>query len=705
MLPAEVGDPVTTLEQQAEFYGRWRSGNHFADAKPDMYVEYRTGRYLHRYELWDGPPVHAIVGGAMRVGAEPGQTFPTEGRRLFWQNFWTPDDGPDGIYTELPNVLNWDVPKSSQNNGIGVLTIAVENIAYPEETGPGGVYHSIRRGYYAPKRGFRPAGQPPLYDNGEQVVANDWFDRFNSGGQIRVWFGYGDLFVPLGPFLIDDVDTTSKPDRITITARDHGQTLTDMRVFGWNKEPRIKVPVIFRDRLEADNTKKVGYDVSASSAHSDHPVSEVQDTDSDTFWLSDGHNGPNFTEWVQLKVPEGRYEDFYFYPRQRGYEIFVSIYAKDRVGKPPTRNNAEIPEGWVDLGNGDVPGDNGGVPYVHHRKGLDSKPYRGVGLQDVYRLGKGSIIRVSIRQLARRQDNDYYAAVNRFFAWKRTVEPEVIRKHHILVDDVADMVRVVLRWAGFKEWDVETAGVRLHGRQVFGGETFYIDIIKKAMELTGSTFFMRNGTPDQENSVGVPCFRRPVVVDLGDDRVPVRALVRDTDLLEDIQTKRTDEPLAYIIRVRGKKEKSSEGGEKIDGDREPRLMYVYRPPWWRKLGGVVKHWVTTNNSFATKDQVKFAAWFVALQQALESDKATCGIPIYPEYECEGKRFGLELDSHLAVYDVGTGLVTRLWISELQMRYRRAEQPENVLSVGGALADSRDVRQICALINDTPRGDE
>lgn len=689
-LPAGLSAP--DADTVPVFTGRWRSADHIGPAKPRMYVEYRTGRIMHGYAPWHGSPVRAFVaGGYVRQRGEAAPSgWPVTGYgRLYWQNTWTPDAGDDGVWRQLPNCAEFDVQHNLQNNGIAVLTLTVENIAYPELTGPLGVYHSIKRGYYAPKRGYVPAGQPRLTDASGPVAKEAWYGKLNQSGQIRPWVGYGDLLVPLGPFLIDDIDTESHPDRITITARDHGQVLTDMRIFGWNKEPRILDPMVMRDRREADNERKVGYNYRASSSADGHPVSLAADHgDSDSYWLSDAHGGRNFTEWIQLHVPAGRYEELYFYPRQRGYEIFVSVYSRNSPGRA---------DGWVDLGHGDVPGANGGVPYVHHRKGLDNKA-GWVSLKDVYHLGKGSTIRVSIRHLASRPAG-YAAGANALFANKRADSSDARKHHHVLVDDVSDMVRVVLRWAGFKEWDVETSGVRLKERQVFPRSAFYFDVIKKAMELTGYQFFMKAGTGD-DDSIGIPCFRRPLVVD---ERIRSRAVARDTDLLEGIKTKDSDENKAYIIRVRGKTAKESKGGLPLSGDRSKRLMFVYRPPWWRKLGGIVKHVVFTNNAFKTVDDCKFACYFIALQEALESDKGTCQIPILPGFEVDGARFGLDLDSHLSVRDVGTGLVTRLWISGLQLSFRQAEQPRNTMTVDGALADTRDIRTITQLIDKTPRG--
>ena len=500
--------------QTPNFTGQPRPPAHIGDAKPVSVAYVRTGRLMHAYDVWEGPPVNAFVaGGYFR---SPGEDLPQgwpEGPiggfgRQFWQNFWTPDDGEDGEFTQLPNVLEWNEQHNLQNNGIKVLSITVENIVYPAVAGPGGTYHQVKRGYLAPLRGYDPPGpRLPLIENGVALARNEWYRKLNSGScQIKLWAGYGDALVPVFVGLVDDAELESNPDRIVITARSMGQSLTDMRLFGWNKEPRIKDPVVFQDRLLADKTKKVGYDPDASSSSDGHPPSLVLDDDSDTFWQSHGHDGPNFTEWVEISLPQGRYENFFLFPRYTGMDIWVSLYARDQDDGPATRDGEELSEGWVEHeepGMGDVPGENGGIPFIRHREGMPAQGEHW-GLRAIYQLGAGSRLRVHFRSLRRTDDGTYRAAVNRLYSLHRVRDPAVIEKHWVLVDDVADMVKTVLRWAGYKDWDVESTGVRLTDKFVCPRSTFYIDVIKKAIEVTGYVFFERNPT-SADDSLGIPC--------------------------------------------------------------------------------------------------------------------------------------------------------------------------------------------------------
>jgi hypothetical protein len=53
-------------------------------------------------------------------------------------------------------------------------------------------------------------------------------------------------------------------------------------------------------------------------------------------------------------------------------------------------------------------------------------------------------------------------------------------------------------------------------------------------------------------------------------------------LLTGIDVKQTDEPLAYIIRVRGRE---SADGQRSAAAAPKRIMFTYRPPWTRLTDG------------------------------------------------------------------------------------------------------------------------
>jgi hypothetical protein len=71
--------------------------------------------------------------------------------------------------------------------------------------------------------------------------------------------------------------------------------------------------------------------------------------------------------------------------------------------------------------------------------------------------------------------------------------------------------RCILRWAGFKEWEVENTGVRLKRPFVVNAGDFLIDAIQAAQtRRPASTFFIKDPTDADDLSIGVPVFRNAV---------------------------------------------------------------------------------------------------------------------------------------------------------------------------------------------------
>jgi len=273
----------------------------------------------------------------------------------------------------------------------------------------------------------------------------------------------------------------------------------------------------------------------------------------------------------------------------------------------------------------------------------------------------------------------------------RRLTPEAIRARWIIVEDAADIVKVILRWAGFKDWEVESTGVKLRDKLVFNRGSFYVDVIKKVAELVGYVFYIR--PPETLESIGIPVFRQnSALVDRAVEQV------RDVDLITGLQAKLTDEPKAYIIRARGKPIKQPSDpnapvrGRFLGGEKVRRIMDVYEPPWVRKgrTAGKIKHTVHHDNMLETIEDAIVATRFIALAQALKAATATCETPALPG--------ALYLDEQLAVFDTGTGMSDRLWIASRTLTRRGGEQPAFTLSLGGALVDSRDVVEVRADLN-------
>lgn len=565
---------------------RWRSGDHVGEAQPKGVVLLRRGRFRRTYSAWAGDDLNAKI--------------PEETDQHAWYATWGgfgPDDSFED-WTVVPNVSQIELNQNFDDNGIQSLTLTIENVVLAEHTNPMlGLWHSIERGYLAPWKGYTPVGRPQEFP---KVPA--WYSLLARNVQIMVLQGYGDdTLTPTYTGLIDDTDLTSKPDQIVITARDFGQTLVDERLFGYNKSPQVKDPVIFADALSADDRQSVGTSGSgdASSTRPGHPESFASDDSSSTSWESGAHPDPNVTEWLECRLPEGRYVDFLLDPLWQGMECYVGIYARPRRHGPSRIDGTPIGEGWVQEDEGAigrVPGDNGGWAYVKHiGSTAQARTYL---LGASYDLGDNSILRVGFRKLHADGNGAFRAGVKRLKAVKRTLSQEAKTSKWILVNDVSDVVKVVLRWAGFKEWNIEDTGVRLGDNLVTNRGNFYMDVIKQLTDLTGFVFYI-DDPPDQD-SIGVPTFRQSSA--LRDTNAPdangipkAIAQVRDKDLLTAISVKLTDEPLSYIIRVRGQEIPQDQGGVMLGTDPVRRITAEYRPPWTtnERMAGLIKHTIVT----------------------------------------------------------------------------------------------------------------
>jgi hypothetical protein len=671
-----------------DFQNTWQSGVQIGVDRPEMLVQIRTGRFYRRNARWMGiEPVGVRIYG-------------TDNYRP-WQPYWTAAEA----YREVPNVRSVNFEQSLDQNGITSATVVIDNIFYkPEAAG----YHSIKRGYMAPLRGYVGPGQTPVTDEqGQAVAKNEWYGLFSREAQILIKQGYGTANVKTFTGLIDDVDTTTHPDVITITARDFGKVLNDSRVFGWNKEPKVNDPIRFIDADQADDIDLVGKDANSSGdLDSQHGPENVIDEDGDSSWISNTHSVQAFTEYVEIKLPEGRYNDFRVsFGGAGGYEMYVSMNPKRLAdGSEPVWAGEHLSEDqWIDGGGlGDeVPGGNGGHEYLRliantptgtnhvyklHRDGTD------------FKVGDDTLLRLSFRDLnlagPQPSPTPFGAGVVAFQARRRTLKEEAKTQQWVRCDDASDVVRQVLRWAGFKEWEVDQSGTGLSKPLVVNRGMTYMDVIQKMKDLLGFTFFMGDPT-DQKNSIGYPVFRKSLIIT---DAAPVLT-VDDRSLLAAVDVKQSDEALAYIIRTRGRK---SSNGKRVGGDAEKRIMYTYRPPWsfnlktrvLDKLGGIIKHVIHTDDMYKTTDDVKFAAYYIALQEALASIQASIQINAHP---------GPQLDDHVALTDLGTGVTSRLSVQSRSTSFERsADGTRWVTTLGGALVDEPDVTAMVKIMESARR---
>jgi hypothetical protein len=223
----------------------------------------------------------------------------------------------------------------------------------------------------------------------------------------------------------------------------------------------------------------------------------------------------------------------------------------------------------------------------------------------------------------------------------------------IIVKDSVDIVKCVLRWAGFKEWQIDASGVDLATPYTVDKSHTYMDVINAVKEQLGYVFLM--GEPSADDlSIGVPIFR-PASVTNSQRSKPI--VIRDKDLLTDMQPQHTNTNDRYIIRVRGAV--NNKIGRTLGGDTFKRVTFTYWPPWMPRMAGVIKQLTYYNIGsqgvlgYRTQQQCTVACVLIAIQIALGRDTATLQTPGQP---------ALGLDSFAFVTDAGTGIASRLYIT-------------------------------------------
>jgi hypothetical protein len=652
-------------------FERWFSRKHVGVARPQLIVGIRRGHFVRKYQH------HTFLDGSSeQVGSIYG-----ESPRSPWWPKWTPTED----YQFVPAVRSVELHKSLQNNGLMNATISIDNTGVDPRIGVmGRLFRIFKKGALSPYWGYRAHGRP------SQGITPDtrWFEKLDSEAQITVWEGYGDGIGTTKTFtgLIDGpIDMTSQPAVMTINARDFGQMLTDAFVFGNNKSPQVHPPVTFVDRRSSDNTEAVSGGASASSERPGFPATNVSDLHSSTAWESDGHPDRNVTEWVEIHLPRGRYETFYMFPQYAGMEMFLSIYAR---GTSPKMDGSSIPTNhWVDTGLGDVPGAFGGFPYIKRWENIDADAHHRT-MNHTFILGENSTLRLSFRNLGASTDADgnrtYRAGVKRLAGVKRTQKAEVAKKHWILVDDPSDIVRIVLRWAGFREWEVENYGWRLKKPITFHQGDKLIDMIQRMATYGAFTFFMGDPT-SHDLSTGVPVFRynharagAPILM----------VTATDADLLTAASAKVDKGAQANVIRARGKRSKH---GRMLGEDTTRRFQALYFPPWYRngRTSGKLRHEVMYDNLLDSNEQCMVACCLIAFQMALASAEVVVQLAGYPAFD---------IDDQVAVMDRGTGTNSRVYIVERSSTHTTGKEATWRMTLTGGLLDTPDVQEVVRDLN-------
>lgn len=692
---------------------RWRSGRHVGDRKPVMRGYCRVVKLSRQYRNLPRRQVYATIPGGAMKGVGP---------QKVWQGRWAPKTE----WVPLPNILAFRGDQDFDSNGVQTATIDLDNVGMVETTGLKGIFHAIERGHYSPHRGFKPHGRPAV------ASKNDWFDMLNDKScQVMILGGYGDVVFPLFSGLVNDLDESSRPDRITLTCRDTGQVLTDQHVFANAKARGLTDPITFADRRRADKTEPVGHAAESSGHRAGRGARFVLDDSKETYWQSEdfNHTRPHNMPWLQIGVPHGRYESFDLQPAYKGMSCYVAIKAKDkqapgRQGAKKHDNSVHYSDGeWIDEGNGNIPGTN--IPWVKHIDKIKGNERTYSLPSPGYDLGDDSKIRLYFTDLDRGKSGTgkgraFRAGVISFKAIYRERKAVAQKEEWILVDDLSDVVKTVFQWSGINAWEVESTGVRLRSNSTWNRGNYLIDIITAAAEQVGYVFYIKPPQSFDESeealastahdlSIGVGVFRQNQAMRRANQtRDPVE-LVSESSVLEGINARFTDEPLAYSIRVRGRKLSKKKGGRTLGGDDTPRCMYVYRPPWSRgdrgdvfnyyggndphrrlsgepdyRNGNIKKYVVHHDEKLRNVDECKIAALFIAFREALESATATIEFPGFPP---------LQLDHQLGIYDTGTGLSTRIWIAARQIEFQGGPEAHFKMSIGGALIDLPDITHV------------
>jgi hypothetical protein len=262
--------------------------------------------------------------------------------------------------------------------------------------------------------------------------------------------------------------------------------------------------------------------------------------------------------------------------------------------------------------------------------------------------------------------------------------------------------------------------VRLKDKVVFNRGNFLIDIINMAADAVGYVFYMKPPDRFDEDhleanynlSTGIGVFRQNQAMH-AHPREHIE-LIHEAQTLTGVSAKFTDQPLAYNIRVRGKHVKNQRrGGRQLAGrdDRSYRYMYIYRPPWsrdpgvkaiggadapnmpsqqWRN-GGIKKYVVWHDDQLRSVRACLVAALFIAFREALESAQATLAAPAMPS---------IGLDNQCALFDVGTGLSTRMWVATRTLSFSTGEDAAFTMNLGGSLIDLPDIAAVRYELNRT-----
>lgn len=250
-----------------------------------------------------------------------------------------------------------------------------------------------------------------------------------------------------------------------------------------------------------------------------------------------------------------------------------------------------------------------------------------------------------------------------------------------MIDDVTDIVRCCLRWAGFKQWEIQNAGVNLQQKYVADKAQSFMDMIKVVRDMLGYVFFIGEPLDDEDDQdIGFPVFRNNRVFE---GRALPTASIDDSLLLTGARVRITNQPERFIIRARGI---NKSNGVPLGGDTVKRVMYSYLPPWFDQMAGVVKHLTHVDPLYTTVTDCQVACYLIALQIALAKYTAIIDMPGNP---------GIGLDTLQSVIDRQQGLNSRIYVTNRLSDMSLGTDAHWTLELGGSLVDTPDVDGIVA----------
>lgn len=663
--------------------------HHVGNARPVVRAFVRKGHLERHYRRLPDSEVFGYI---------PGLLSPND----VWYGQWVADSD----YVEIPTVKDAKGDQDYSQNGIEQVTMTIDNIGMIQKSGHlGALFHMIERGYYSPQRGQRSA-------RGESAgEKNEWFDMWkDKSTQIMILAGYGSAVFPLHCGLIDKVSLTSQPDQIVVNLRNMGQFFTDQNVFMDAKNLWLRDPITFADRVSVQEGPNVANQANAKSSKPGSNPSFAVDGSSKTAWVSSGHGDSREIEWIEFPVPSGKFIKFEMYPAFTNMEMYVSIFTTDTNvpgdGKARFANGDELGEGWVNTGAGHVPGTT--IPFVNYvpgvRESMTTYPVTTAGQKII--SGDNTRIRLWFRNLQPSPSDSGKGSTHRAGIRECRIRdvsvPEAAKRGHwILIDDVADMIKIVCQWVGIHDWEIENTGVRLSDKVVFDRSKKLIDIINYIKEQVSYVFYVK--PPDDFDinnlsasnpanlSMGVAVFRQQSAM----KENPPEAVesVRDNNLLTGVNAEFDSGQLPDSIRVRGKavsdKIAINDPGHihPLGADRTQRYQASYRPVWARRNSNGQAHLrkPVVNYEYLLDEQYlcEVACLMIAFQAALASAKGEIEIPLWPP---------IHLDHQTLLLDRGTGMSTRIWNVQRSWNYVGGDEVEFKMNLGGSFIDINDIAE-------------